>query len=105
MIERDFNEKVTKLKSGFFEDVGVWYETNDIPNIILRLWTKEKLEPDAEFPECDFVYITQIIKISDDDYLIGYQYHDDRYDGNKFPYVDWAKLSEVELAYSESDQE
>lgn len=104
MIERDFGENVTKLKEGYFEDIGIWYETNNIPNVVLRLWTKEQLEPDAEFPVCEFVYVTQIIKTNNDDYLIGYQVKDERYDSDKYPYVDWVKFSEIELAYSESDQ-
>lgn len=105
MTERNFSEKVTRLKEGYFEDIDIWYETNDIPNVVLRLWTKEQLDPDAEFPECEFVYITQIIKMNNGDYMIGYQIKDERYDSNKYPYVDWVKFSEIALAYSESDQE
>ena len=97
--------KITKLKPGYFDDVKQWYEDNNIPDVKLRLWTKEALAPDSEYPECDVVYITQIIKMENGDYMIGYQHEDDRYDGNKYPYIEWDKLSEIALAYAESDQD
>ncbi len=104
LMDEEKRIDVVCLKTGYFETIERWYEENNIPDVVLRLWTKEQLEPDSEFPECEFVYITQIIRISDDDFLIGYQYRDERYKSDRYPYVDWKKFSEIELAYSETDQ-
>lgn len=65
---------------------------------IFRIWNKE-----AEGQDCDFVYIREVINLPNGDYLLGYSVIDDRYENNMYPYIFYAKFSEIEIAYSEAD--
>ena len=91
------------LKNGFYPDIEVWLKDNDIHNKVLRYWRPEQLEPDAAFPECDYIYISQIIDLGGD-FLIGFQAPDERYESGRFPYIEYEMLSNMTIAYSESDQ-
>ncbi len=101
-MEEKRTEKVG-LKEGFYPDIEVWLKDNDIHNKVLRYWSPEQLEPDSDFPECSFIFISQIIDFGNDFY-IGYQVADSRYETGKYPYIDYDMLSNMTLAYCESDQ-
>lgn len=103
-MEEGKRAEIITLKSGYFKDFDEWYRENDIEHKVLRYWTSEQLLPDAELPECNFGYITQIID-KGNDCMVGFQVPDYRYESGKFPYVDYFMLSDLALAYAESDQE
>ena len=91
------------LPWGEFQSLEDWYHECKIEKRVMRLWLRER---DGNFAErCDYVFIAQIIKLQDGDYLIGYMDYDFTRADKKYPYIDYVRLSDANFAYSEKDQE
>lgn len=74
---------------------------------LFRLWYKEdeKLGPDDGYDGvCQYVYLRQAINLGND-WLIGYAVFDEREKDNMYPSLNWAKLSEIDLAWYKDDEE
>ena len=71
------------------------------------LWYKEdeKLGLDDGYDGvCQYVYLRQAINLGND-WLIGYAVFDEREKDNMYPSLTWVRLSEIDLAWVESDEE
>lgn len=53
---------------------------------------------------CEYVYIRQAISLGND-WLIGYATYDERRENKMHPSLTWVRLSEIDLAWVESDEE
>lgn len=69
-----------------------------------RMWTpyemelKDKYQSDLEDEEAEYGYLVEAVDLGHD-WLIGIS------EDKKFDYISYYKLSEIEFAYSESDQD
>lgn len=90
-------------KTAFFGGFKKFFKKFNVPNKIIRYWTKETLENDPG-AECDYGYITQIIKLKDG-VICGIQAFDDRYPGNKYPMIEYYNLNDIDIVYCEGDAE
>ena len=104
-----------------YANIAEWLK--DYEHKVFRMWKYKKMftpyEMEQKFEDesvyesvtCEYVIITKIIPLSNDDYLIGYILADG-YDYSEIinqsesQKLEWyVKLSEISLAYSESDNE
>lgn len=89
-----------KISDGIYGDVETWVHDSDVHSKLYRVWLKSEIEE-----ECSYKYFSEFIMLPDGDILIGMQGHDDRCENNKYPMVNYHKLSEIEFAYCESDND
>lgn len=89
------------MQSGFWKNMEAWFSENDVFNKVFRIWYN-----DADADEtCDFVFIYQAVQLADGDYLLGVRSYDDSYDDKMYPSINYVRLSKVEIAYYEGDQD
>lgn len=67
---------------------------------LFRLWHKGD-DADEMY---EYVYIRQAISLHND-WLIGYATYDERRENKMYPSLTWVRLSEIDLAWVESDEE
>ena len=102
-----------------YKNITEWLK--DYEHKVFRMWKYKKMftpyEIEQKFVDesvyesdvCAYIIITKIIPISNDDCLIGYilvdgYSYNDIIDKSENDRLEWyVKLSEIELAYSESD--
>ena len=53
---------------------------------------------------CQYVYLRQAINLGND-WLIGFAVFDEREKDNMYPSLNWARLSEIDLAWYKGDEE
>jgi hypothetical protein len=102
-----------------YKNITEWLK--DYEHKVFRMWKYKKMftpyEMEQKFVDesvyesdaCEYIIITKIIPISNDDYLLGYILADgynyseiiEKSENDKLEW--YAKLSNIELAYSESD--
>lgn len=102
-----------------YKNITEWLK--DYEHKVFRMWKYKKMftpyEIEQKFVDesvyesdiCEYIIITKIIPISNDDYLLGYILADgynyneiiDKPENDKLEW--YVKLSNIELAYSESD--
>jgi len=61
------------------------------------------MDDEYEDVKCDFVFLTEIVELSDGDILIGMQQLDDDADNKRYPALEYHRLSDISLSYNESD--
>lgn len=67
---------------------------------LFRLWHKDD-NPDEV---CEYVYLKQAIAIGND-WMIGYATYDERKENHMYPSLTWVRLSEIDLAWVEGDDD
>lgn len=84
-----------------FENFGEFVKLNK--DKLFRMWYKDEEEKGSGLG-ADYVFIIGCIPIHNDIMLL-IQHFDDCCKNNKYPGVDFIKLSEILLAYYEDDQD
>ena len=83
----------------FVTDFTTWFRTY-AKDKLFRLWHKGD---DAD-EVCEYVYLRQAINLGID-WMIGYATYDERKENKMYPRLTWVRLSEIDLAWVESDEE
>ena len=84
-----------------FNDFGEFVNLNK--NKLFRMWYKDEDE-DESILYANYIYIIGCISIPNDIILL-VQFYDHDCEHNKYPSVDYLKLSQISLTYYEDDQE